>query len=1141
MNPITHGGPQPAADDRARQHRSVVPGDAVDADPRAAAPLRFLLGDWQVESAGRRLQRGEASLTLEPRPMAVLLALCAQPGAVVSADALLQACWPDAVTGDNPVHKVVAGLRRALGDSATEPRYIETIRKQGYRLLAPIEILSEQGPRSQTNGWRGQSPFRGLDAFDARHASVFFGRDAAVQALHERLTQQWAAGQALVVLLGPSGSGKTSLVQAGLIPALMQAAQDGASERLRACAAATVDLAALGDLDPWAGLAGAMLDWDCRDVPLLSGHSIDSLAHALRDHLDGVMGQLDAGLAAVRVLSGGTRPAPPLLVLDRLEALFQAPAQRHAEDFLSTVEALVDSGRLMVLAVCRNDFYPSLARQPVLMRGKARGAHLDLLPPEPDAIAQMIRLPARAAGLVFAADASGLNRLDDRLFVDALQAADALPLLQYALQELYLNRAPGDVLTWEAYEALGGLEGAIGSRAEAVLGRLSEPRQQALLRLLPRLVGLTQDDAGPTSRWVAAAELADDDERALAMAFVEARLLVADHAGGSAGYRVAHEALLRRWPRVTAWVAQHRVTLATRDELRPWAQRWMSGARDGALLLPLGATLWQAARARTESPELFSADERDFIDASQRQVSRRRLWRGAAMAGALLLAIGAGLAATAYARQAQLAAERERQSRQLASFMLGELADGLRPIGKLDLLRSIGDQGLRLLGQAEAAGGSAADALQRAKALVVIGEVNSSRGQGRTDIAVDALAAARSQLEALEPLDQRAPDVAIGEFYKTLGAASFWLGQMAYDGGELETAANEMGRYRETSLRWMALQPGDAGAKVELAYAINSLGSIAFRRGAWPEADRWFGEALALKLEALAQRPADADAREAVAGSRTWLGMVAHVRGQPNKALGLYEAARSELNAVLAAHAGDHVRMRDLGALEQRTGEAMAALGRRADAVRMIEQGVTRMRTADLNDPSNRFWRADRLHGEAQLLLFRVEAGLPVTDAMGALRDQAAAATAAPANASTSNFLRLATVARFKAVQAALAAREGDLEAASRHLADVQPDIDGLVRERPRHWQVRELQARLVLLALSTRPHRAASDARQCALWRDQIQPAVNAGQSGLVLEAWLAARACAGPAAAEDGGWRQRLTADGYVPVHAALLQPRP
>jgi len=130
--------------------------------------------------------------------MAVLAELCRRPGEVVSADSLLDACWPGEALGDNPVHKVMAGLRRSLQDSATAPRYIETIRKQGYRLVAPIRVLSGQGPRSHQGGWRGQSPFRGLESFGVEHASVFFGRDGAVAELHARLAAQWQRGHPMV-------------------------------------------------------------------------------------------------------------------------------------------------------------------------------------------------------------------------------------------------------------------------------------------------------------------------------------------------------------------------------------------------------------------------------------------------------------------------------------------------------------------------------------------------------------------------------------------------------------------------------------------------------------------------------------------------------------------------------------------------------------------------------------------------------------------------------------------------------------------------------------------------------------------------------------------------------------------------------
>ncbi|UZH44152.1 nSTAND1 domain-containing NTPase [Roseateles amylovorans] len=1152
MERTSDSGVNPAAAPAARSTTTRDAGAAARAG--GGAPARFTLGDWLVNVPTRRLRLGEVEVTLEPRPMAVLVELCRRPGEVIAAEDLLQRCWPEAVVGDNPIHKVVAGLRRALGDSATEPRYIETIRKQGYRLVAPIGVLSAQGTRSHEGGWRGQSPFRGLEPFQAEHAAVFFGRDDAVAALQSRLTAQWRRRQPLVVLLGPSGSGKTSLVQAGLLPALCAKADpsDDAAPRtgrrpttatpadqpLSVCTAATVDLAALGDLDPWSALAGAMLDWELGDAPLLSGHSIDTLAGELRHRLDEVLRLLEIVLDALAAGTGrgaqAAPPGPPLLVLDRLEALFQPAAEAHVEAFVACVDRLVRSGRVLVLAVCRNDFYPGLARHPAFMRDKEHGAHLDLAPPDAEAIAQMIRLPARAAGLVFGADANGLNRLDDRLCADAIHAPDALPLLQYTLQELYLNRGAGDALTWEAYEALGGLEGAIGRRAEAVLAGLPAPQQEALGRLLPRLVTMAGEDASPTSRWVAASELSGDDERALARAFVDARLLVADRVGEAIGLRVAHEALLRRWPRVTAWVGQHRATLASRDELRPWLTRWQEGEQSPLLLLPRGAMLWQAARMLAEAPSLFTEDERGFIDRSLARARRQRVWRWGAVVASLMLGVLAVIAAFAYSRQAQVAAERERQSQRLASFMLGDLADKLRPIGKLELLSRIGEQGVKLLAPIDGSSESPLDALQRAKALVVIGEVNSSRGQGRTDIATDALKAAQRLLEPLAQAAEQDP----AEYYRTSGAAAFWLGQMAFDAGDLERATQEMLRYQDACERWRAALPEDATAQVELAFAVNSLGSIAFRRGAWAEAQRWFEQALALKLTFLNQDPGSEEALDGVVNSRNWLGQVAHVRGEPLQALKVFEAAEAMAAALTARHPEEFARIRDLGTVQLRRADALRALGQREEAARVMAGGVAMLRQAESHDARNQYWRADRLHAESNLLLAQADAGWPIEASLKSLRAQVPLAVDADAGR---EFLRRESMARISVAEVELAVRAGHWSQAAERADVALREISALVLLRPLHWQSRELQARLSLLRIRT--ELAAGNAQPslaalCARLRNEIQPAVDAGQGGLVLEAWLIAQRCSGSPGV-DPDWKARLTAGGYVPAHAALLSP--
>ncbi|MEN4903970.1 winged helix-turn-helix domain-containing protein [Luteimonas sp. TWI1416] len=99
---------------------------------------RFRMGDWIVVPAEGRLLRAGHHRRLEPRTMTLLCALAASNGAVRSADALLDACWPGQDLGDNAVHKHVALLRAALGDSAQAPRYIDTLHRRGYRLLVPV-------------------------------------------------------------------------------------------------------------------------------------------------------------------------------------------------------------------------------------------------------------------------------------------------------------------------------------------------------------------------------------------------------------------------------------------------------------------------------------------------------------------------------------------------------------------------------------------------------------------------------------------------------------------------------------------------------------------------------------------------------------------------------------------------------------------------------------------------------------------------------------------------------------------------------------------------------------------------------------------------------------------------------------------
>ncbi|HYC37065.1 MAG TPA: winged helix-turn-helix domain-containing protein [Usitatibacter sp.] len=98
----------------------------------------FSVGQFRVDPAHNQLARGEEVVRLEPRVVEVLAVLASRPGQAVSRDELLAAVWPGVVVGDDALTQAIIKLRKALGDDAHKPTYIETISKRGYRLIAPV-------------------------------------------------------------------------------------------------------------------------------------------------------------------------------------------------------------------------------------------------------------------------------------------------------------------------------------------------------------------------------------------------------------------------------------------------------------------------------------------------------------------------------------------------------------------------------------------------------------------------------------------------------------------------------------------------------------------------------------------------------------------------------------------------------------------------------------------------------------------------------------------------------------------------------------------------------------------------------------------------------------------------------------------
>jgi DNA-binding winged helix-turn-helix (wHTH) protein len=112
----------------------------------AGCALRFDVFELDIRS--RELRKRGIKLRLQGQPIQVLEALLKRPGDLVTSEELRGQIWPadTFVDFDHSLHNAIARLRDALGDSATTPRYIETLPRRGYRFIAKVEGLERKGP-----------------------------------------------------------------------------------------------------------------------------------------------------------------------------------------------------------------------------------------------------------------------------------------------------------------------------------------------------------------------------------------------------------------------------------------------------------------------------------------------------------------------------------------------------------------------------------------------------------------------------------------------------------------------------------------------------------------------------------------------------------------------------------------------------------------------------------------------------------------------------------------------------------------------------------------------------------------------------------------------------------------------------------
>lgn len=432
-----------------------------------------------------------------------------------------------------------------------------------------------------------ENPYRGLEPFESAHAQYFFGRARTINALVDKVLQR-----NFVAVVGPSGSGKSSLIRAGLLPQLKNAS-------------CITDIVITPTKNPIDRLILSLLDR--QGISNIGDKLIE--AKKIADLL-----QQDPATTIRRLFMQvqGKGQAKLLVVIDQFEELFtQVTDEKVRRSFIDTLITISTENLAKVVIAIRADFYGNLLVDPTLGPIVNESQH-NVLPLTRDELREVIEQPALVLGRRFD---PGLVEI---ILQETIGQPGYLPLLEFALTQLWDRQTDSGMLALHAYDEIGRAAGAMAKAAEQVVSKYEQLNKTDLVRqVFVRLVqpGLNAPD---TRRRATKDEFSQQESEEIwnvVKDLADARLVVTnfDVTTQDETVEVSHEALIQGWVRLGEWVEGDREFLTWRQtQLDPEIQKWEIAHRDSGALLH-GEALVIAKRWLPERTKDISDEESEYI------------------------------------------------------------------------------------------------------------------------------------------------------------------------------------------------------------------------------------------------------------------------------------------------------------------------------------------------------------------------------------------------------------------------------------------------------------------------------------------------------------------------------------------------
>jgi len=524
-----------------------------------------------------------------------------------------------------------------------------------------------------------RAPYRGLRPLEAEDTGIFFGRDAPiVEALDQLRGMCEKAPPRLLAVLGASGAGKSSFLRAGLFARMER--DDRVFLPLPVIrperAVISGETGLLRALETARDAAGIRMGRTKLQTAINGG------VETLRPFLQQLVEK-----KTPKPIDGQGPSKPPALVIavDQGEELFRSEGSDEAEQLLELLAGLLttDAPAVVVLIAIRSDSYAQLQEAKAL-DGVGKKA-FDLGPMPQGSYSEVIKGPARR--LAGTPRALAIEQALEAALLKDIEtggAKDALPLLSFTLERLYLENNGAGGLTLADYQDLRGIKGSIDEAVELALratdGDDSVPNDRsarlALLRrgMIPWLADIDPDTGAPRRRVARMSEIPAECQPLL-RSLVEQRLLTMDRdADNHVTIEPAHEALLRQWTLLDGWLAEDGELLAILEGIKRAARDWRHHGKSGPWLTHAADRL-VAAEQLSERPDLAAKLEPadyEYLKACRKAEDERRAREERQRRAELEAAQKLAAAESAAARQAEARAAAETSAKHEAEVRAGE-------------------------------------------------------------------------------------------------------------------------------------------------------------------------------------------------------------------------------------------------------------------------------------------------------------------------------------------------------------------------------------------------------------------------------------------------------------------------------------